>query len=314
MLLSLVTGAVGILNASAFLLMSAGPKLLEYIVVSSVFSLAASLYSWILPAAVGYRAEKLPLLRLLQFTTVAVASAVILWSHPTGIGVTFVLMMVADVIIFPAAILLFRSETALFLRMELVRGVANSAALLVVLSTLHSDPQAYAMLCLCNVVVAGLALAATGVHRPPSLHVAPLSALRFLYGRAFWTSQLRLLLAARALETGGLLLLGRFGSLSHVLSLKIAMAISSALVVNARARSSMTLVAAHVGVYVVGTVGILVVSGQQMIPVPPTLRLIDPLNALLVLPLALLAFALSIRSLRISKAVTTEPASEVGEA
>jgi hypothetical protein len=57
---------------------------------------------------------------------------------------------------------------------------------------------------------------------------------------------------------------------------------------------------------------ILLASKLAMIPVPATLRLIQPDAAASVLPLALFAFVLSIFSLRTSLAPVPDPGLEVG--
>ncbi len=300
MFLSLLTGAITVLNAAGFLLMAAGPELLEYIVVSSIFSVASWLYTWMLPAAVAYDPARIGLLRLLQTITVGIASALILATHASVIGWAFVVLMLIDASVFPAHMLLFRSRTDLFVRSEFVRGIANSLALLAALFFLGRSPQSYVLLLLVNFIVGSALLMALGVHRPPSLVPARLSALSCIGGRSFWSRQLLALLAARSFEMGALIGLSRLGALSPVISLRIGMSISSALAMNARARSLPLLVAMHLLIYGGGTAAILLLRRIPQLPLPDTLDIITPLNALYVVPIILAAFVLSVIGLRVS--------------
>jgi len=312
MLLSLLSGGIAILNAAGFLLMATGPPLLDFIVVSSIFSIASWLYSWVLPAAVAYRPDALPALRQLQFAIVAGASALILIVHPTTIGLIFIAMVVVDAVAFPAFLLLFRSETRAYLRFDLGRGVANSLALVVVLTFAERSPTAYAALLLVNVIASSFALALAGIHRPPPLTMAGGNPLRLLVQRSFWTVQLRALLAARGIEMAALLGLGQLGALSPVLSLKIGLALSNTLAVNARAHRLATMLAVHVGVYAASTAIIIAAVASRRLPLPPTLALIDPWNAIWVLPVVLASYILSIIGLRRRDEAAPAEASAVG--
>lgn len=300
MLLSLLNSAITVLNAAGFLLMAAGPELLEYIVVSSIFSVASLLCSWLLPAAIAYDPARMGLLRLMQLVTAGVASLVILLSHASAIGFIFTAMMLIDVAVFPAHMLLFRSRTQLFIRSELVRSVANSAALLVTLAFLGGSPQSYVLLLLINVTCASLLLMATRAHLPPSLRPAPPSALFTVGLSLFRSRQLLAMLASRGLETSALIGLSRIEALSPVLSLKIGMSLSSALSMNARNRPLPLLIGVHVLVYAGGTSFILLLQQVQGLPLPGTLMLISPMNALAMLPVILIAFVLNIVGLRLS--------------
>lgn len=300
MIISLISGAIAVLNAAGFLLMAAGPALLEFIVISSIFSVTTWMYSWILPAAVGYRDDRLPQLRLTQAVAVATGSAVILVTHPGTMAVLFVAMMVADCWIFPQHMLLFRSDTALYLRMELVRGLANSVALLAAIFLFDGDPLHYVQFLLINVAVAGACLAATGVHRPPPVAMAhPGDALAMI--RSMLTSRNMLaLLSARGLEIGTMMALSRAGALPAVLSLKIGLAISAALAANARARALPVLWTVHLLVYGAGTGAILLLNQLQIpsIPIPEALALVNARSALLVVPIVLASFSLTVLGLR----------------
>ncbi len=297
MWLSLITSGIGILNASAFLLMSAGPELLEFIVVSSIYSVAGWLYSWLLPAAVAYQHENLSLLRVLQFVTVAVATALILLTHHTIIGFVFIAMMIADVLVFPSFIMLFRSETRLYLRMELVRGVANSMAVLAVLFFLHRSPQSYVILLFINSSFGYLALAVSGLHRPPSLRVPRRLPMGQLRRGEFWSPQLRALLLARGVEMTALLGLSHIRALSPVLSLKIGLSISQALAINARSQRLATLMIVHLAVYALGTAAVIAAVALNIMPLPPSLYLISASNAVFVLPVVLASFVLTVKGL-----------------
>lgn len=312
MLLSLLTGGLAILNAAGFLLMAAGPPLLDFIVVSSIFSVASWLYGWALPAAVGYDRRALPGLRALQFAVVAAAAALILAVHPSRIGGIFIALMVVEIIIFPTFLLLFRSQTAAYLRFDLARGIANSLALVAVMAFADRSPVAYAALLLINAAIGGAALAIAGVHRPPPLTMAIADALRLPGRPSFWAPQFCALLAARGIETAALLGLGQFGGLSPVLSLKIGLALSSTLAVNARARRLVTLLAVHVVIYVAGTGAIVLAVASQALPLPATLALIDPVSALWVLPVILASYLLNIIGLRAAPAVAAVVAPALG--
>jgi hypothetical protein len=304
MLLSLANGAIGVLNASGFLLMAAGPELLEYIVCSTIFAAAASLYTWLLPAAIGYDPQRLPQLRLLQAMTVASASVIMLVTNGSLIGLAFVALMIIDMMVFPAFMLLFQSRTGVYVRTEFARGLANSLTLILVLLLLDRDPLAYVLLLLGNFSLASVLLFALGIHRPVSLRMAPVRSLRALGGPQFWSRQLLALLLARGIEMGSLILLGRMEALSPVLSLKIGMSISSALSVNARTRTMAVLVVTHVAVYAGVTAAILLFQRFDALPlpVPDTFRLVDAGNAAIMLPIALSAFALVLIGLRANPA------------
>jgi hypothetical protein len=300
MLLSLLNSAITVLNAAGFLLMAAGPELLEYIVVSSIFSVASLLYSWLLPAAIAYDPARMGHLRLMQFITVGIASFIILYTHSSLIGFIFTAMMLIEAAVFPGHMLLFRSRTQLFIRSELVRSIANSAALLVTLAFFGGSPQSYVLLLLINVACASLLLMATRTHLPPSLIPAPPSALFAVGLRQFWSRQLLAMLMARGLETSALIGLSRIEALSPVLSLKIGMSLSSALSMNARNRPLPLLIGVHMLVYTGGTAFILLLQRIKGLTLPETLLLISPMNALTMLPVILVAFVLNIVGLRLS--------------
>lgn len=311
MIISLISGGVSVLNAAGFLLMSAGPELLEYIVISTIFSVATWIYSWILPAAISYREDLLPQLRLLQALTVVVAAAVILFTHPGPMALLFVAMMAIDAWIFPQYMLLMQSRTGVYLRMELVRGLANSVALLAVLLLLDGAAFHYVELLLVNVVVAGVCLAIASVHRPPSVRLSsPHAAYRQFRSRLF-SRQLVALLSARVIESGTMMAFSQLQSLSLVLSLKIGFAVSSALSANARQRSLPVLWLVHLMVYGGGTAAILVINhlDWRTIAIPDTLALITGSNAVVVIPVLLVAFTLTVLGLRMAPAA----ASRVGD-
>lgn len=300
--MSLINGGVATLNAAGFLLMAAGPTLLTYIVISTIFSLGSWTYSWILPAAVSYRQALMPQLRLLQLLTVMAAATVMLVTHPGLMSALFVAMMVIEALVFTPHILLFRSETGIFLRMELVRGIANSIALVVVLLFLDRDPLHYVELLLINLLVSAVCLAAAGVHRPPSLRIATLADAYRHFRTQLLTRQLATLLTAKGLESGTMIALSHFQLLAPTLSLKIGLAISSALAANARQRSLPILWLVHLSIYGSGTAAILLLGRVEWpyFALPETLRLITLANAIYVLPIVLAIFTLSVLGLRLS--------------
>jgi hypothetical protein len=285
---------------AAPLLMAAGPELLEYIMVSSIFSFASLLYCWLLPAAIAYDPARMDHLRLMQLIIVGAASLVILSSHRTAIGFTFIALMLIEAAVFPGYMLLFRSRTNLFVRSELVRGIANSVALIVTLAFLGGSPRNFVLFLLINFVCASLMLMATRVHLPPPLTPAPPSALFEVGLRRFWNRQLLAMMTARGLETSAVIGLSRFDALSPVLSLKIGIAISAALSMSARNRSLPLLIGVHLFVYAGGTAAVLLLQNVRGLPLPETLMLISPGNALFVLPVILIAFVLNVIGLRIS--------------
>jgi magnesium-transporting ATPase (P-type) len=210
--------------------------------------------------------------------------------------------MVIDATLFTPHLLLFRSNTSTFLRMEMVRGLANSAALVTVLLFLDRDPLRYVELLLINVVVAGICLAATSVHVPPSLTLSsPMAAYR-LFQTSLFSRQLVTLLSAKGIETGSMIALSQFQLLSPILSLKIGIAVSSALSANARAQRLPVLWLVHCLVYGGGTAAIVLINtlDLQGLPIPETMRLITLENALFVLPIVLSIFTLTVIGLRLS--------------
>ncbi len=300
MFLSLLTSAIGMLNAASFLLMAAGPPLLEFIVISSIFSVGSWLYTWIMPAAVEYRPDRLPALRTMQVLVAGATIGLILTTHPTRMGLFFSVMIVVEAIAFPQHILLFQSNTKLYVRQELVRGMANTLALGATLLLFEKNAASYSFLAMTNVVVANLLLHLSGAHRIPSLRMAPLPSLLPQLSSMFRSPRLLQLLGARGLETGTLIGLSQFQALSPVLSMKIGMAISSALAVNARSRGLPILLGVHLSVYVGGIAAAILASRLPLgdIPVPETLKLLDPVNSIVVLPVVLAAFILTVRGLR----------------
>ena len=169
MILSLVAGAVTILNASAFLLLPVDQDLLSFIAISAIYGPITWVYAWIVPSALGYRPAMVSEMRTLQYLVAAAGSLLILLVYPGIMGLLFVGMMVADLLIHAPWMLLFRSETKLFLRSELARGVANSAAVLAALMVPGVGVKGYVTLLLINLLVSGFALGVTGRHRPPPL-------------------------------------------------------------------------------------------------------------------------------------------------
>jgi hypothetical protein len=300
--MSLINGGVATLNAAGFLLMAAGPTLLDYIVISTIFSLGSWTYSWILPAAVSYRQDLMPQLRLLQLLTIIAASTVMLVTHPGLMSLLFIAMMIIDVSVFPQHILLFRSDTRTYLRMELVRGIANSIALVAVLLFLNRDPLQYVELLLINLLVSAACLAAAGTHRPPSLRLArPGNAYRHFRTQLF-SRQLATLLSAKGIESGTMIALSHLQMLAPALSLKIGLAVASALSANARQHSLPTLWLVHLLIYGSGTVAI-VLLGRVALPgiaLPETLRLVTLANAVYVLPMIMAIFTLTVLGLRLS--------------
>jgi hypothetical protein len=302
MIVSILNGGIAALNAAGFLLMASGQTLIDYIVISTIFSLASWVYSWILPAAISYKMEFMPQLRLMQLLTVIVASTVMLVTHPGTMAYLFIAMMAIDATLFTQHLLLFRSKTSIFLRMEMVRGLANSAALVTVLLFLDRDPLRYVELLLINVVIGGICLAAASVHFPPSLKLSsPMAAYR-LFQTSLFSRQLVTLLSAKGIETGSMIALSQFQLLSPILSLKIGIAVSSALSANARAQRLPVLWLVHMLVYGGGTAAIVLINtlDLQGLPIPETLRLITPANALYVLPIVLSIFTLTVIGLRLS--------------
>lgn len=305
MIFSLISGAISMLNAAGFLLMAAGPSLLDFIVISSIYSVASWIYSWILPAAIGYRQDKLPQLRLLQTVTVAISATLILGSHPSSMALLFVGMMLVDAWVFPHHILLFRSETALFIRIELARGFANSVALFAVFFLLDREPFYYVLLLFVNVMAMGLVLAVAGMHRPPALRISPPAEVIQIICASLFSRQFVALLLARGIETGTMLVLSQMQALSAVLSLKIGIAVSSTLAANARQRSLPLLWAVLGLVYSGGTMVILLLDTLPIdnFSIPETLLLVNLPNAVMVLPVVLAAFTLTVFGLRISAKV-----------
>ena len=299
MILSLVAGAVTILNASAFLLLPVDQDLLSFIAISAIYGPITWVYAWIVPSALGYRPAMVSEMRTLQYLVAAAGSLLILLVYPGIMGLLFVGMMVADLLIHAPWMLLFRSETKLFLRSELARGVANSAAVLAALMVPGVGVKGYVTLLLINLLVSGFALGVTGRHRPPPLRPAPLRLIRGQLNSVWKSRQLKFLLSARSVEMLVLMALSRGGHLSAAISMKIGMAVSQVLAVNARDKALKLLLPIHLLVYAAGTCVAVVVSHYGTFPVPHALREIQLWNALLVLPAVLLAFTLTALGLRL---------------
>lgn len=298
--MSLINGGIATLNAAGFLLMDAGPTLLDYIVISTVFSLGSWTYSWILPAALSYRMDLMPQLRLLQLLTVVAASTVMLVTHPGLMSLLFVATMVTEVSVFTQHILLFRSDTATHLRVELVRGIANSIALVVVLLFLDRDPLHYVELLLINLMMSAVCLAAAGIHKPPSLRISrPADAYRH-FRTQLLSRQLATLLLAKGIESATMIALSQLQLLAPALSLKIGIAISSALSANARERSLPMLWMVHLLIYGSGSAAVVLLGHVEMrgIALPETLRLVTLANAVYALPIVLVIFTLTVLGMR----------------
>ena len=168
-----------------------------------------------------------------------------------------------------------------------------------VLLFFQHSPRTYAILLLINVAAGYVALAVTRVHRAPPFRIVRQMPFGLLRRREFWSPQLRALLAARGVEITALLGLSHIHALSPVLSLKIGLAISQALAINARAQKLTTLLIVHLAVYSVGTAAVVLAVAVDIMPLPPTLALINPWNAVLVLPIVLTSFVLTINGLRL---------------
>ncbi|MFQ3665208.1 MAG: hypothetical protein SNJ79_04105 [Sphingomonadaceae bacterium] len=297
-LLSLANSAVGMLNSSAFLLLAAGPALATYILCSSIHATTSWLYSWMAPAAVGYRIESIALARALQLIPLIAGVSILLTVAPSMMGLIFSLVLFIECFFSPSFLLLFYSNTKRYLLIEVGRNITNSVLLILNILFAGGRPELHAAAGALIATGIGVFLYLAGWLRPVPLRWPARGQLIAAVRRAASIPQVKLLISARGLEVVSLVLLNALQQLPAMLSLKLGLALNSSLALNARRYGLPVLLPLQLAVYA-GLVGAAVWLGQSGLPlVPQTLSLIRPEYALLTGPVVALIFVLLVTGLR----------------
>jgi hypothetical protein len=296
--LSLANSGLALVNASAFLLLSAGGALATYILCSSIHALTSWLYSWVAPASVGYDKAKIPVARLLQCLPFGAGVVAILLFAPGLIGSLFAALLLVDFLTSPSFLLLFHGETKRYLALEAYRNVANAGFLACNLSFLGGRPEWHA--------AAGLAIAASigaflwirGWLVPVPLRRVPRTALLRAVRAAFGTRSVLALLASRGLEVASLATLSASGALGTMLSLKLGLALNNQLALLVRRYSIRLLALVAIASYAMLTALLIALADLPLPFVPDTILLLRAPTAAWVAPVILLCFLLQARGLR----------------
>jgi hypothetical protein len=302
MILSLISGGLSMINSAGFLLMSVGPGLLEFITLSSIYALTSWVSVWLLPAAISYREDQMRQLRLLQMMVVVIATVMFFASNPGIMALFFVLMMLIEVWIFPQYVLLFKSKSEIYLRVEIIRGFANSTALIIVIFALHGEPIYYVLMLLVNSSLIGLALSLSGIHHPVAFAVSgPAEAIRIIRA-SLLSRQFVALILARALETGTIMVMNQMQAISAIISLKLGIALASTLAANSR-KNSLIFLWIILGLIYYGCTGAIILLNKLTIKdqlIPEALFLVKFSNAIMIAPIIFTAFTLTVLGLRMT--------------
>ena len=293
MLISIITGGIAVTNAAGFLLLAPGKLLGTYIACSSIFGVALWLTSSILPAAWEFDGERMATLRAAQLWLCVAAAGLLLGTQPVALAAAFCVLLFSETFFFFLAIVIIRSETKLFQRFELTRQIFNSVALIVTATALHASPLGYAWGLAIVSVAGGLVMTVTGLHRPPlgKGRARPREVFVELR-RALGSRRLYALLGGRAIEVTSLLTLARLEWLGVMLALKVGLAVSNTLAVNARSRPLELIVAVGAVLYAAGLTAIIVIGHLDRPWVPRTFRFISGFDAALAAPIALACLTL----------------------
>jgi len=293
MIMSLVTGAISIANASAFILLSPGPALAQYLSASAIYSLFVWTNLWIIPSTWGFRHEKIAIVRQAQFVSMLAGAVVIIGTHVSLIGVAFTILLMMDTLIFYSYPLLYREDTLKTQKIDLMRACLAVASLSLALFGTSGSPTFFALFLVGFTALMAAGLRLSGWHRAPplSLNAAPFGEILHDLSQSFRQKSLIAFLSGRFVEIGTLLLLGSLNQLSALISFKLGLSISNTLSSNALRYRPVTLFLVMNGLY--GLAFATITALEMIVPtmLPKSLATVDMAGAALALPVVNLCFA-----------------------
>lgn len=292
MILSLLTGAIIIANASAFILLHPGPDLVQYISSSSVYSVFVWTNTWIVPSTTGFQKKNIETVRQTQFFVMLAGVATILSIHPSVVGASFSAILFIDSFMFYNYPMMYEEKTKLTQKIDFARACIAAFSLIFSVYFFDASTAGFVVLIVILSLIMATVIWAAGIYRAPELSLKSVSILPLLREliHSFRQKSLRALLLGRMIEITSLLLIGRIGSLGALVSLKVGIAIGNTLASNARIYSPALLFAAVNGIYIFAFTGVFL--AKQWIPflVPKALATTDWNDAAIVLPIVNMFF------------------------
>lgn len=303
--MSLLAGAVTTLNSAAFILLAPGPALSEYLACSAIYSATGWFILWILPAAWPATSEAPRALRATQALCAGVAICLMLASFPSWIGLAFSALLASETVFFFSAILLFKTRSTIYQRIELARSVSNLLSLVITIGLLDARPAAYLGLLFFTSLLLGCVSSLWGIHRTSGFSASDLS-LRNVhqnFTQALGSGPVRALLLARGVEVVSLLAMSAASALGAQICLKIGLAIGQALSWNAKQYKALALAGAALVVYATALLFAATLAKLAHAWAPATLSLISMNAAALAAPIFLVHLLLLLFALGSSRQV-----------
>jgi len=299
-IISLLTGAISIANASALILLNPGPELAQYLSASAIYSLFIWTNLWIIPSTWGFKQEKIPIVRQAQFISMTVGATIIFATHISFIGVAFLFLLIIDTIIFFSYPLLYCDETLKTQKIDLCRACLAVASLVLAVVGFEGSPTFFVLFLVGFTALMAIGLRLSGWHRAPplSLKAAAFGEIFHDLSQSFKQKSLLAFLLGRFVEIGTLLVLGSSNQLSALISFKLGLSISNTLSSNALRYRPVTLFLVMNGLC--GLAFATIFALEMIVPtmLPKSLATVDMVGAALALPVVNLCFAAVVFGIR----------------
>jgi hypothetical protein len=300
MILSVATGFVTLFNAGAFIFLAPGGELSEYLSISVIYGTAAWLILWIVPALFSYDENRFEEMRAVQFVLILVALSVFALLHRSALSAMFAGLLMAEVLFFFPSLLLYEDRTRTYQEIDLLRALLNLMSMLVTFIACAGRPTVYSALLLGTTVLIGVVGLATFRIRFRRLVIDPrrgLESLRKIAPR-FLASNSLALLGARAIEIVIMQILSWTGAMGTQLCFKVGVGLAQPISSNARNRPRIQVMIVLASAYITGLAGLFLVSQRTFLPLPASVRFMDPAAIATALPLVLLHMSLLLFGLR----------------
>jgi hypothetical protein len=292
-IISLVTGAISVANASAFILLNPGPELAQYLSASAIYSVFVWTNLWIIPSTWGFLHEKIATVRQTQLFLALVGGGCIIAAHFSLIGFVFSILLMLDTFIFYSYPLLYDKNTLKTQKIDLLRACLAVVSLSLALLGFAASPAMFVLLLAGFTALMAAGLRLSGWHRAPvlSLNAAPFKEILHDLSQSFRQKSLLAFLAGRFIEIGMLLILGSLNQLSALISFKLGLSISNTLSSNALRYRPTTLFLVLNGLYGLAFASIFALELFVPTMLPKSLATVDMGGAALALPIVNLCFA-----------------------